>query len=203
MTLLALLEVGGVGSAFFLGESTQIGFKFIVCVVIINKNKRYPLLLRELLWLKRSSGVGCLYCYSVFTETRRAVFQEAAPGPGLWAPLPSLPACHPPTSSRSADGDQASFSAITADPPHSHPTSDSVVAPSSLLLPSSSREALSNQKQLCQTVNSRLISNTKRCSMPFILLPRLSPALGPLHPTPAHTPAFWIVAYPRKVIPQK
>ena len=121
VTLLALLEVGGVGSAFFLGESTQIGFKFIVCVVIINKNKRYPLLLRELLWLKRSSGVGCLYCYSVFTETRRAVFQEAAPGPGLWAPLPSLPAYHPPTSSRSADGDQASFSAITADPPHSLP----------------------------------------------------------------------------------
>ena len=87
-------------------------------------------------------------------------------------------------------------------PTPSHPTSDSVVAPSSLLLSRSSREALSNQKQLCQTVNSRLMSNTKRCSVPFILLPRLGPALGPLHPTPAHTPAFWVVAYPRKVIPQ-
>lgn len=86
-------------------------------------------------------------------------------------------------------------------PTPSHPTSDSVVAPSSLLLSSSSREALRNQKQLRQAVNSRLISNTKRCSVPFILLPRLGPALSPLHPTPAHTPAFWVVAYPRKVIP--
>lgn len=56
---------------------------------------------------------------------------------------------------------------------------------------------LPNQKQLRQAVNRRLISNTKLCSVPCILLPRLGPALGPLHPTPAHTPAFW-VAYPRK-----
>ena len=86
-------------------------------------------------------------------------------------------------------------------PTLSHPTSDSVVAPSSFLLSSSSREALPNQKQLRQAVISRLISNTKRCLVAFILLPRLGPALIPLHPTPPNTPAFWVVAYPRKVIP--
>ena len=86
-------------------------------------------------------------------------------------------------------------------PTRSHPASDSAVAPSSLLLFSSSREALPNQKQLRQAVNRRLISNTKLCSVPCILLPRLGPALSPLHPTPAHTPAIWVVAYPRKVIP--
>lgn len=142
---------GTMGSAFFLGEITQIGFKLIVCVVIIHKNKRYPKL-ESFFWLKRSSVVGCSYCYSVFTENRRAVFCGRC---SRSRPLssPPKPTCLPPTDfllvCRSSCS-QASF-CRSLHPPHPLPPHIQFRC-TSLLLFSSSREALPNQKQLRQAL---------------------------------------------------
>lgn len=126
--------------------------------MIINKNKMC-LPNSEFLWLKRSSGVGSLYCYSLFWQKTgewfsRKLFQDS----GLcspWASLPVLSACHQLAFSKQ----KLAFSTNFHWPPGPLPTLRLFLL--RLLLSSPGKEALSDPKQLQEAINSTLMSNNK------------------------------------------
>lgn len=142
--------------------------------MIINKNKMC-LPNSEFLWLKRSSGVGSLYCYSlVLTKNWRVVFQEAAPGlrPLLSLGSPPSPPCMP--------------SACNLHwPPGPLPTLR--LLPLRLLLSSPGKEALSDPKQPQEAINSTLMSNNKALLRAPHPITHVGPSPRPPLPTWPHT----------------
>lgn len=149
--------------------------------MIINKNKIY-LPNSEFLWLKRSSGVGSLYCYFLFWQKTGEQFsRKLLQKPGLCSALAPLPS---PTGMPSACSFLLCQRSLTAWP-RSLPHISSHGGPS-LVLSSPGRKALSNQKHFAKPFPAHWCLITKLRST-LIILPMLVPA-----PTPLHCTALWL-----------
>lgn len=165
--------------------------------MIISKNKIYPPNW-EFLWLKRSSGVGFLYCYSLFSQKTVEQFSgKLLQDSSFLAPLPSLPACRQLASSQQ----EASLSADH----HRWPPPTPHLPPLGLLPLCFSPEKPSRIKSsFIKPLTAHWWPTTRHCSVPLILFPVLDPVPGPLHPTLAHTclqhnPGRWCTELKSKV----